>query len=80
MKCLILNAGVLQCVCHDSRVSDTNVRPFEDVTWGTFLKSVGVWCKLIGPRSEIAKAFIDEYGGFEDIPMPPNAGNHKRCY
>jgi len=70
----------LQCICHDSNVTDPVVRPFDDLTWGTFLESVGVWKDLIGPRCDIAKGFVEEHGGFEDVPIPPNAGSHNRCY
>lgn len=64
------DSAVLRCICHDSSVSDDLVRKFTEDSWQTFLKSVGIWKDLVGIRAEIAKNFVAEYGGFEDIAIP----------
>ncbi len=51
---------VLKCICHDEGVTDTIVRPVTEITWASFLKSVGVWKDLVGSRSEIARNFVDQ--------------------
>ena len=70
----------LQCICHDECVSDKLVRAFTESTWESFLKSVGIWSDLVGNRAELAKSFVTQHGGFRDIAIPHDAGNHERCY
>ena len=68
------------CICHDPIVTDSLVRPLQDSTWETFLHSVGVWQALVGTRAEIAKSFVNLYGGYDGVSTPQNAGCHRRCY